>query len=207
MGKYTYLLNQDEIERANKFRIKNKYKSYITTRIILKLLLQYYTNKKQHTIHLYKNSYGKPYVKDSNLYFNISHTVDMSLIAFSKTNEIGIDLESTQCNSTIIDISTKYFTKREKLWIKNLPKNKKTEGFLYCWVRKEAYIKALGLGLSFPIDSFNVIPEKKEEITKDRFQIKKWFLHPLDISTQHLGAICIQAPKIKISYFDAYKFI
>ncbi|RXJ94839.1 hypothetical protein CRV00_05770 [Malaciobacter molluscorum] len=204
---YLYLLNNDEISRANKFLLKNKYKSYIATRIILKILLQYYINREGYKIQLHKNQYGKPYLKDNEIYFNISHTSDMSLIAFSKNKEFGIDLESNECDNNIVNISAKYFTQREKNWIENLPNNKKTKGFIYCWVRKEAYIKALGLGLSLPLDSFNVISQEQKKISDNKFQIKKWFLHPLDISINHLGAICIQAPKIDLIYFDASKII
>ncbi len=131
----------------------------------------------------------------------------MSILSFSKNKEIGIDLETTNCDNNIIDISTKYFTKIEKEWIYNLPINKRKEGFLYCWVRKEAYIKALGFGFSLPIDSFDVISKKQEKISNNTFQINNWYLHSLDISTQYIGAICIQAPKIDIIYFDANKII
>ncbi len=199
---YLNLLTQEEKNHANKYRIINKRKSYIVTRATLKLLLYYYINNTT----LFKNKYGKLYIKEDKLYFNISHTKNMSIIAFSKDDEIGIDLENIQCNNNLIDIATKYFTKREKFWIKTLPKNKQLKGFLYCWVRKEAYTKALGLGLNFPFDSFHVIPKKNQKIPNNYFQIKKWFLYPLEISTQYLGAICIKNSKIDIQYFDAHKF-
>ncbi|ADG93868.1 4'-phosphopantetheinyl transferase [Arcobacter nitrofigilis DSM 7299] len=202
--KYSELLTPDELNRANKYRISNKKKAYITTRITLKILLKYYLDNDSYSITLYKNNYGKIYIKGSNLYFNISHSTDMSIITFSRNNEIGIDLENMNCDSNIIDISTRYFTKRERLWIKNLALEKQKEAFIYCWVRKEAYIKALGLGLSIPLDSFHVIPQNTKEIPIDNFQIKEWFLYPLNISTQYLGAMCIQSPNVTMSYFDAY---
>ena len=199
------LLSEDEKERSHKYRIENKRKSYILTRATLKLLLQYYMQDKPYTI--YKNHYGKAYIKQSQLYFNISHTKDMSLIAFSKGDEIGIDLESIDCDSSIIDISARYFTKMEHQWMQSIPKAKKMEGFLYCWVRKEAYIKAIGLGLSLPIDSFEVIAKDQVGISNEPFTVQKHFLHSLHISSQHLGAMCIKTPKVDISYFDIDKFI
>ncbi len=203
IDKYISLLNQEEKNHANKYHMSNKRKSYILTRITLKLLLYYYINN---TI-LLKNKYGKLYIKNNNLYFNISHSKNMSVLAFSKDYELGIDIENIKCANDFIDISRKYFTKREKLWIETLPKNKQLEGFLFCWVRKEAYSKALGLGLNIPFDSFHVISKKNQEISNNSFQIKKWFLYPLEISTQYLGAICIKNPKINIQYFDTYKFL
>jgi 4'-phosphopantetheinyl transferase len=201
------LLNEEEKIRANKYRIEQKRKTYIFTKALLKTLLPYYAQKDSSKF-ICKNTYGKPYIKKSDLYFNISHTQDMSIIAFSKQHEIGIDVESMHYDSNIMDISTKYFTKREKHWIDNLPKNKQKEGFLYCWVRKEAYIKALGLGLSLPLDSFHVLCENQHLMSNKCFHIHhQWYLHPLDISTQHLGAICIQSPKIDVSSFDAHDII
>ena len=206
INKYTDLLTQDEKNRANKYRITHKQESYRITRATLKLLLQYYVDKAPYPIALYKNNYGKPYIKGNALYFNVSHTDGMSIISFSKSNEIGIDLEHIKCDNNIINISKKYFTKRERFWIENLPKSEQIEGFLHCWVRKEAYIKALDVGLNLPLDSFNVISNTNQEILNNCFQINNWFVHSLDISTQHRGAICIQSPKVDVHYFDTYKF-
>ena len=77
LDKYINALSTDEFKHAQKYRISKKRKSYILTRAIFKTLLSNYLDNSPYT--MYKNYYGKSYVNDNPIYFNISHLDDMSI--------------------------------------------------------------------------------------------------------------------------------
>lgn len=121
------------------------YKLYIEKNIsshdLLKKILKEEYNIDSFTI--IKNEFGKPYLKDNQLYFSISHDIDTCAIAIS-SSEIGIDLEYLNYNEKVIN---KYFYDAEKeIMAKS---NNLKYDFTKIWVKKEAYLKMKGTGLNF----------------------------------------------------------
>ena len=121
------------------------YKLYIEKNIsshdLLKKVLKKEYNIDSFTI--IKNEFGKPYLKDNQLYFNISHDIDTCVIAIS-SREIGVDLEYLNYNKSVIN---KYFYDAEKeIMAKS---NNLKYDFTKIWVKKEAYLKMKGTGLNF----------------------------------------------------------
>lgn len=121
------------------------YKLYIEKNIsshdLLKKILKEEYNIDSFTI--IKNEFGKPYLKDNQLYFSISHDIDTCAIAIS-SSEIGIDLEYLNYNERVIN---KYFYDAEKeIMAKS---NNLKYDFTKIWVKKEAYLKMKGTGLNF----------------------------------------------------------
>lgn len=121
------------------------YKLYIEKNIsshdLLKKILKEEYNIDSFTI--IKNEFGKPYLKDNQLYFSISHDIDTCAIAIS-SSEIGIDLEYLNYNERVIN---KYFYDAEKEIMEK--SNNLKYDFTKIWVKKEAYLKMKGTGLNF----------------------------------------------------------
>lgn len=121
------------------------YKLYIEKNIsshdLLKKILKEEYNIDSFTI--IKNEFGKPYLKDNQLYFSISHDIDTCAIAIS-SSEIGIDLEYLNYNERVIN---KYFYDAEKEIVAK--SNNLKYDFTKIWVKKEAYLKMKGTGLNF----------------------------------------------------------
>lgn len=88
-----------------------------------------------------KGSYGKPYLKDGGLFFSLSHTKGAIAVAFSEEKEIGVDIESREreVNERIYE---RALSDEERQGIKS------TEDFLRIWVKKEAFLKRLGIGIT-----------------------------------------------------------
>ena len=121
------------------------YKLYIEKNIsshdLLKKILKEEYNIDSFTI--IKNEFGKPYLKDNQLYFSISHDIDTCAIAIS-SSEIGIDLEYLNYNEKVIN---KYFYDAEKeIMAKS---NNLKYDFTKIWVKKDASLKMKGTGLNF----------------------------------------------------------
>ncbi len=117
---------------------------------------------------LYKNSKGKPYIKNSPYYFNISHSGDIAICGISDT-EIGVDIE--EIRKVNLKTTTRFATEREKVYIfGKTPSDEdfKTdlydvyERFFEIWTLKEAYFKKLGSGISTDLKSveFLIIDDK-----------------------------------------------
>jgi 4'-phosphopantetheinyl transferase len=112
--------------------------------------------------------FNKPYFHDNSIHFNISHSGEIVICAFSKENEIGIDIEKVN-DIDILDFEAQ-FTDSE--WTRILTSNKSKETFFEHWAQKEAVIKSHGNGLSIPLKSFG-ISEKKTIINNENFYLKE----------------------------------
>jgi 4'-phosphopantetheinyl transferase len=75
--------------------------------------------------------------------------------AIARERNLGIDVEHVRPESAGEDIAKRYFSAREVSDLRTLPAEARVEGFFHCWTRKEAYLKATGMGLQIPLDSFS----------------------------------------------------
>ena len=101
------------------------------------------------------NAYGKPSVAGAGLHFNVSHSGDWAMLAVSAEQEVGIDIERIDPSFVQEQIPERFFSPREVAQLRSLPPSEQTGAFFRCWTRKEAYIKARGLGLALALDSFD----------------------------------------------------
>jgi 4'-phosphopantetheinyl transferase len=115
------LLCPGERERAARFRFDRDRRRYIVARGRLRQLLGERLGVLPETLEIRQGINGKPHLADGALHFNLSHSEDVALFAFSRSGEIGVDIE---------------------------PLRDEPLEFLYCWTRTEALAKALGTGLS-----------------------------------------------------------
>ena len=97
------ILSKEEKEKANSFKMDYHRKCYILSHVILRLLLSKYTSTIPELIEIYKNKYGKPFIKSDKLKFNISHSKDKLAIAIALF-EVGIDIEYINPNFDICEI-------------------------------------------------------------------------------------------------------
>lgn len=98
-----------------------------------------------------KNDSGKPYLKDLDLYYNISHSKDLLVIAFNET-EIGVDIEYHNNLRRFEKLVNHYFFNDEQLIY---DKTKSLDYFYLIWTKKESYSKFIGTGI---IGYFNNLP-------------------------------------------------
>lgn len=103
-------------------------------------------------LELSKNEYGKEYIVDRQIFYNVSHTKELLCSAVSDS-EVGVDCE-TVCERDYKELSERFFTKREHEMIMN--SHDPLDTFICVWTKKESYVKYTGTGLSTPLDSFDV---------------------------------------------------
>jgi 4'-phosphopantetheinyl transferase len=154
------LLSNDERQRASRFVFERDRRRSIVGRARLRQLVGTRLNVKPESVELVYGAHGKPALarrfSSSDLRFNVSHCGDVSVCAVSVGREIGIDVEGVRTPPDADGIAARFFSPRESGVYHALDSRDKPLGFFNCWTRKEAFIKAVGEGLSYPLDAFDV---------------------------------------------------
>lgn len=142
-------------ERILKFRFKKDAEHCLLADLLARFLIMRRTGLVMEKIEFCYNQYKKPYIKQKEPYFNTSHSGNMILGAIG-SREIGIDIE--EMKEIDLDIAKRFFCQEEFEYIVSAGTNK-LQLFFEIWTKKESYIKAVGKGLSLPLNSFNVLDE------------------------------------------------
>ena len=154
------LLSSAERQRASRFAFALDRRRFTVARAWLRRLLSARLGIRPESIELVYGAHGKPALAQrcasSDLRFNVSHSDDVAAYAFSPGREIGIDIESIRVIDDAEDIAARFFSRRENEAYHALDPRDRSLGFFNCWTRKEAFVKALGDGLDFPLDRFDV---------------------------------------------------
>ena len=151
------LLSDDELERADRFRFDRHRRRFITGRAVMRILLGRYTGRPPEALDFSYNPHGKPSLKDAgSLEFNFTNSRDLSLLCVARQRQLGIDLEHLGRHADYAGIVNRFFAEREIEELFSIPESRRHAAFLTGWTRKEAYIKALGTGLSLPLGQFAV---------------------------------------------------
>ena len=149
-----------ERQRAGRFRFARDRRRFIVARARLRQLLAARLGVRPESIELAYGKNGKPALApgfaDTDWRFNVSHCDDVAVYAFSPGREVGIDIEAIRAVREAADIAARFFSRRENEAYRALAPRDKPLGFLRCWTRKEAFVKALGSGLSVRLDQLDV---------------------------------------------------
>lgn len=157
---YYALLNDAEKEKEATFLRPELQKKYINTRGVLRKILGSYLNVNPQKIRINTGEHGKPFVDDE-LFFNLSHTGNKFAIAVSNNAEVGIDLEQYKNRTNLQGLVGKCFSKEEQAYWHKLTKPQKVTMFYRFWVRKEAFVKAVGRGIALGLNQCAVDPQNQ----------------------------------------------
>ncbi len=190
------LLSADERERAQRFAFDVHRHRFVVGRGVLRLLLGKYLNMPPQEVVLAYGEQDKPFLSHSELEFNVSHSEDVALLAFAWGRAVGVDVEAIRPLSDADSVARISFSKKEYGEYTAVPDAQKPQAFYNCWTRKEAFIKAVGSGLSYPLDSFDVSflpgePAQLLQIQGSPAEAAKWRLQALDPVADYVGAIIV----------------
>jgi 4'-phosphopantetheinyl transferase len=194
-------LSADEQDRARRFHFEKDRVRFIAARGILRKVLGTLLERAPDKVRFQCSEYGKPSLSDefssARLKFNVSHSGGKVLIAFSLGRELGVDIEEVRREFTTEEIAQRYFSAFEVETLRSLPENVRAEAFFNCWTRKEAYIKAIGEGLSCPLDKFDVTmaPGERARLLKTRVHglpASAWAMQSLDAGRGYKAALVVE---------------
>lgn len=153
-------LSEAERQRAGRFRFDRDRRRFIVARARLRELLAARLGVRPRSVELVYGRNGKPALAQrfahTHWRFNVAHCDEVAVYALSPAREVGIDIEAIRAVREADDIAARFFSRRENDAYLALAPRDKPLGFLNCWTRKEAVVKALGDGLSVPLDQFDV---------------------------------------------------
>lgn len=151
-------LSGDEIDRANRFRFERDRVRYVAGRGALRRVLASYTGERPRDVALAYGEFGKPRLATrTDVRFNLAHSTDHALLGVTMSRELGVDIERVHDISDMESLTKTCFAGEERRQLTAMAtSDERLRGFFRGWTRKEAVLKALGSGLSKPLDSFEV---------------------------------------------------
>ncbi|PWC39874.1 4-phosphopantetheinyl transferase [Azospirillum sp. TSO35-2] len=149
------LLAEDELDRAGRFLMERLTDRFILRRGLLRLLLGRCTGRDPASLRFDYGTHGKPSLPGGPS-FNLADSEDSLAIAVAVDGLVGADIERLRPIESAEGIAERFFHASERAALQALPPDQGDEGFLLAWTRKEAFIKAAGVGLSMPLDRFAV---------------------------------------------------
>lgn len=155
---FSATLSQDEKDRARRFHFERDRARFVAARGLLRDILGRYLRLPPRGVEFAYNEYGKPSLAGGvgGLRFNLAHSGGAALYAFAQGREVGVDVELWREDFASMEVARRFFSGAEVRALGSLPSGLLTQAFFNCWTRKEAYIKAIGEGLSHPLDCFTV---------------------------------------------------
>ena len=194
-------LSTEELARAERFHSPLHRDRYTAGRGILRSLLARYLGAPAGDFRFCVNAHGKPALDfgggSVELHFNLTHSHNVALFAFTLSGEVGVDVEYIRPSHREMDLAERFFSPQEVDVLRTLPKSSQREMFFHCWTRKEAYIKARGAGLSINLASFTVslAPDTCTHLPitgHDGPEAGRWCLRPLAPGEGYVGAVAAE---------------
>ncbi len=153
------LLANEELARASRFSSLDHRQRFIMARASLRKILSFYANSNAAILDFEYGPKGKPSLSgNTGIHFNLSYSRNMAMVAVSMQRELGIDIQAITQVTEPESVARLVFSPVELSYLLSLDVHERQLAFAHIWVRKEAYIKALGAGFSQPMHSFSVSP-------------------------------------------------
>lgn len=183
------LLPSAERARAEHFAFERDRRNYLATRVMVRRLLSRYADVPPEYWRFRANAYGRPEVVSPTnaqwLHFNLSHTATRVVCAITRCPQVGIDVES-RVPAEFASIAEAFFSPLEVSWMGEAQDlHAARQRFLQLWTLKEAYVKAIGTGLSSALNEFSVLPvgdrlarlaEPRATASTPKWAFQRWML-------------------------------
>lgn len=198
------LLSEGERERAQRFAVDEARRQYVITRAALRRLLADRLGISPGEVELTVTARGKPVLggmqATADLRFNLSHSGDVAIFGFTCGRDIGVDVESAALPRHADAIATRFFSPAELQAYNALDAADRPLGFFNAWTRKEAFIKAIGEGLSYPLDRFDVslapgVPARLIRVDSTMGAAEDWPVISFTPFPDYVAAVVIDARK------------
>jgi 4'-phosphopantetheinyl transferase len=204
------LLSAAEQQRLERFRFADHRRRYQIGHGALRRILGGYLGRDPRAVDFTQGPRGKPYLAAApgstariDPFFNLSHSGKLALIALGG-HELGVDVEKLRHLESLTEIARRHFSEVEFQALDALAGDARQLAFYRCWTRKEAYIKALGEGLSMPLDTFDVSlgEEPRFLACRDgREDPAHWSLLDVTPGPEFVGALAVRARDVVVQRF------
>lgn len=201
LDSYFTCLSEDEKSRANRFRFADDKRRFVVSRGVLRHLLGRQFSRPAHAVQFCYGEYGKPLMgqfgeaaagepAERDFHFNLSHSGELALCALSY-RRVGVDIEKVKPIRRLEGMMARCLSASELTEVKAEVPGDRARSFLEHWTCKEAYLKAIGLGLTQSMQAVEVqlVPPRLIHIPVD--QASDWHLYRLALPDDYVGALVV----------------
>lgn len=196
-------LSNDELQRAGRLRLVEHRDRWIASRAMLRIILSSVIHRPPESLVFEYDEYSKPRLGGLDggppVHFNLTHSGDLALLAVTSVAPVGIDVELEKPFPDIEAVVERFFSAAERSAFSTLSGDEeRLTAFYRCWTRKEAYLKALGCGISKPTTTFDVTflegaDPKVVAINGDHKAAADWSLFDLPVVSGYTGSLAIRS--------------
>ncbi len=185
-------LVDEELVRMARFAKEDDRKRFVLGRVELRRELGDRLGMAPKEVIFERGRYGKLRVSEKRVHFNVSHAGNWVVLVFGE-NAVGVDIEVLDRRVRDLDAVADLFCDEEREFVMGSGEDGRRERFLRVWTAKEAYMKAVGMGLSLPLRDFAVVDEIGKSLVRevrDRKRRGQWELEFFELNGGSFGAIC-----------------
>lgn len=203
------LLDDAERARAERFRFERDRHAYIAAHALARTMLSAQSTVPPSDWRFSTNAYGKPEIlREAGvlpLQFNLSHTRGLVAVALTLEHDVGIDVESVDAKRFSLDLAERSFAPKEVDLLHAIPASDLPEALFAIWTLKEACIKAMGRGLSVPLDAFALTldPLAVDFSASLGENPARWMLRRMAPTRTHVLALALRHPDPATVRIDA----
>lgn len=208
---YEQFLTTEELDKALRYRFDRDRMCSVLARGLLRTMLSAYLDEAPQELVISKGAKDKPRVVDEagadRIFFNLSHSGDALLYAFSRTRRVGIDVEVIVGERVTDDLVWSCLTVEEReLWHK-IPADLRVSHFFRIWARKEAFMKGLGVGLGLEPAEFSVLLRANDPLSGFRDEEDRtsgpWWIVDVEVGTHAAAALAYEGQPAELSTYKA----
>jgi len=212
---FSEVLSPEERARSLKFHFERDRRTFTVCRGTLRRLISFYTGQDAGSIRFRLGSHGKPSLMGEHacdLRFNVSHSGQLALLAFSLNQEIGVDVEFKREEVDFVSLAEMSFSREERAAVLACPPADRADLFYEYWTCKEACIKADGRGLSVPLDQFSVANRDADLLWREIISAGSSFLacgmrsRILEVGKGYAAAAVTNIPAWQVLQMDAAEY-
>ena len=201
-------VSPDEMQRADRLQEQHKREQFLAARGLLRTILGGYLGTKPEELQFAVGENGKPHLSgsggcDDQIHFNLSHSGALFLLAVAADREVGIDAEQLLDETPIHNMARLAFSPREQAELFALQGHLQRSAFYRCWTRKEACLKACGLGFALPPNSFNVcLKAESQALSFIPNDGSSWFLQDITVPAGYCAALATKGAPPVVNYMQ-----
>ena len=203
-------LSPDERDRADRFVFERDQRRFIAARGLLRRLLGIRLGAEPDSLQFEYGERGKPFLAarmgQSDVSFNVAHSQGHAVFGLTSGASLGVDVEVVRQLHDAPAMAERFFSLKERDQLRALPPSQREVAFFLCWTRKEAYIKALGAGLAYPLEHFSVsVVAGEPQLLEDHTAAAQtaWSLHDLSHLPEYAAALAVRADPDRVTIHRA----
>jgi 4'-phosphopantetheinyl transferase len=203
LQEYRNILAAAERIQQRRFHFARDRLRYLLTRAMVRVLLSRYALRRPCEWRFTSNAYGRPSIVGTlggakGLTFNVSHTHSLIVAAIAADRDVGIDVENFRDRSAAVEVAERFFARSEVADLRATAGAQQQRRFFEYWTLKEAYIKALAMGLSVPLNGFAFDLSQEARVALhvnaniEDGDPQRWRLWQMEIDASYIVAICAE---------------